>query len=166
MTRAVRSAWLLKTEPEVFSFADLLRAPRRTTSWGGVRNYQARNRLRDELRRGDLALVYHSNASPSGVAGLARVVRAGYPDPTQFDPADPACDPKSTPAAPRWFAVDVAALRALPRFVTLAELRADRRLAGMELLRRGSRLSIQRVSPAEWRAVLALGGVSGPDLDP
>lgn len=165
MTRAVRGAWLLKTEPEVFSFADLQRAPRRTTSWGGVRNYQARNRLRDELARGDRVLVYHSNASPSGVAGIARVVRAGHPDPTQFDPADPAFDPKSTPAAPRWFAVDVAAVRALPRFVTLAELRAERRLAGMELLRRGSRLSIQRVSPAEWRAVLALGGLSGPDLD-
>ena len=108
---------------------------------------------------------YHSNASPAGVAGLARVVRAGYPDPSQFDPADPAHDPKSTPDAPRWFAVDVAAVRALPRFVSLAELRAEKRLGRMELLQKGSRLSVQRVSAAEWRAVLALGGLSGPESE-
>jgi len=158
--------WLFKVEPDVFSFADLEAAPRRTTSWGGVRNYQARNLLRDEIRRGDRVLYYHSNATPSGVAGVARVVRAGYPDPTQFDPADPGHDPKSAPEEPRWYAVDIQARRALPHFVALAELRADPRLAGMALLRRGNRLSIQPVQPEEWRRVLALGGLKGPRQDP
>ena len=161
---AARGRWLLKSEPEVFSFEDLQRAQGQRTSWGGVRNYQARNRLRDELALGDLVLFYHSSADPSGVAGLARVVRAGYPDPTQFDPADPVHDPESSRAEPRWFAVDVQALRALPRLLTLAELRAEPRLAGMELLRRGSRLSVQRVTATEWRVVLALGGLRESDL--
>lgn len=152
--------WLLKSEPEVFSYADLERAPRRTTSWGGVRNYQARNLLRDELALGDLVLFYHSNAEPSGVAGIARVVRAGYPDPTQFDPAEEAFDPASTAAEPRWFAVDVAALQPLARFVSLAELKDEPRLAGMVLLQR-SRLSVQPVTPAQWEVVCALGGLAG-----
>lgn len=152
--------WLLKSEPDVFSYADLERAPRRTTSWGGVRNYQARNLLRDELAVGDLVLYYHSNAEPSGVAGIARVVRAGYPDPTQFDPADDYFDPASTREAPRWFAVDVQAHEPLPRFVALEELRAEPRLAGMVLLQR-SRLSVQPVTPAQWEVVLALGGLGG-----
>jgi predicted RNA-binding protein with PUA-like domain len=155
--------WLLKSEPEVFSYADLERAPRRTTSWGGVRNYQARNLLRDELAVGDLALFYHSNAEPSGVAGIARVVRTGYPDPTQFDPAEEAFDPASTAAEPRWFAVDVAAVEALPRFVSLQELKAEPRLTGMVLLQR-SRLSVQPVSPAQWEVVLALGGLGAARL--
>ena len=152
--------WLLKSEPEAFSYADLERAPRSTTAWGGVRNYQARNLLRDELAAGDLVLYYHSNAAPSGVAGIARVVRAGYPDPTQFDPSAEAFDPASTPAAPRWFAVDVAAVEPLARFVTLAELKAEPRLAGMVLLAR-SRLSVQPVTPAHWAVVCALGGLGG-----
>jgi predicted RNA-binding protein with PUA-like domain len=162
-SRAFRRHWLLKVEPEVFSYDALAKAPKRTTSWGGVRNFQARNLLRDELALGDGVLYYHSNAEPSGVAGLARVVRAGYPDPTQFERGDPGHDPRSTPAAPRWFAVDVQALKRLPRFVALAELRADERLAGMVLLRRGSRLSVQPVTPAEWRVVLELGGLGGVD---
>jgi len=152
--------WLLKSEPDVFSYADLERAPRRTTSWGGVRNYQARNLLRDELALGDLVLYYHSNAEPSGVAGLARVVRAGYADPAQFDPADDYFDPASTPAAPRWFAVDVQALEPLARFVALAALRAEPRLADMVLLQR-SRLSVQPVTPSQWEVVLAMGGLRG-----
>jgi len=156
---------LLKVEPEVFAFEDLLRAKQRTTVWGGVRNYQARNLLRDELAPSDGVLYYHSNADPSGVAGLARVVRAGYPDPTQFEPRDPAFDAKSTREAPRWFAVDVQARRALPRFVTLEELRAKRSLAGMALLRRGNRLSVQPVTRAEWRTVLRLGGLKGPEIE-
>jgi predicted RNA-binding protein with PUA-like domain len=159
--RAVRH-WLLKSEPEAFSFDDLWRAPRRTTSWGGVRNYQARNLLRDELARGDLVLFYHSSSEPSGVAGLACVARAGYPDPTQFEPGDPGHDPESSRAAPRWTAVDVRALARLPRFVPLAELRAEPALAGMVLLRRGSRLSVQPVTPAEWRIVLSLARWKGP----
>jgi predicted RNA-binding protein with PUA-like domain len=157
--------WLLKSEPDAFAFDDLWRAKGRTTSWGGVRNYQARNLLRDEIARGDAVLFYHSSADPSGVAGLARVVRAGYPDPTQFDPRDPAHDPKSTPSAPLWFAIDVQAVRKLPRFLALEELRAEPRLAGMVLLKRGSRLSVQPVSASEWRAVLALAGLP-PGSDP
>jgi predicted RNA-binding protein with PUA-like domain len=153
--------WLLKSEPEVFSFDDLWRAKARTTSWNGVRNYRARNFLRDEMALGDLVLFYHSSAEPSGVAGLARVVRAGHPDPAQFDPRDPYFDPKSTREEPRWFTVEVQAVRKLPRFVTLAELRREPRLAGMGLLQRGNRLSVQPVAGAEWRAVLALGGLEG-----
>lgn len=158
--------WLLKSEPATFSFDDLLRAPERTTAWSGVRNFQARNLLRDELAPGDWVLVYHSSAEPSGVAGIARVRSTGYPDPSQFEPRDPGHDPKSTRAAPRWFALDVQAVRALPRFVALAELRAEPRLAGMLLLQRGSRLSVQPVRPAEWRVVLALGGLDPRDLGP
>lgn len=158
--------WLLKSEPEVFSFDDLWRAKRRTTAWGGVRNYQARNLLRDELALGELAFFYHSSADPSGVSGVVRVVRAGYPDPTQFDARDPAHDPDSPRDAPRWFAVDVHAVAKLPRFLPLEALRAEPRLAGMVLLRRGSRLSVQPVSPAEWRVVLALAGLSERDLLP
>lgn len=152
--------WLLKSEPDVFSYADLERAPRRTTSWGGVRNYQARNLLRDELAPGDLVLFYHSNAEPSGVAGIARVVRAGYPDPTQFDPAEETFDPASSAAEPRWYAVDVVAVEPLARFVALDELKAEPRLAGMVLLQR-SRLSVQPVTPAQWQVVRALGGLGG-----
>ena len=154
--------WLVKSEPEVFSFEDLWRAPRRTTSWGGVRNYQARNLLRDELASGDPVLFYHSSSEPSGVAGIARVVRAGYPDPTQFDAGDPAYDPESDRAAPRWFAVDVQAVRKLPRFLPLERLRSEPRLAGLVLLKRGSRLSVQPVSPSEWRVILELGGIRAP----
>jgi predicted RNA-binding protein with PUA-like domain len=159
-----RRYWLLKSEPDVFSFQDLWKAPKRTTSWGGVRNFQARNRLRDELVRGDLGFFYHSNADPSALVGIVRIVREGYPDPTQFDPRDPAHDPSSARANPRWFAVDVAAVRALPRPLALAELRAVPRLAGLELLQRGSRLSVQRVSAPEWRALLSLAGLPGPVL--
>lgn len=154
-----RRHWLVKSEPEVFSFDNLWRAPRRTTSWGGVRNYQARNLLRDELGKGDPVLFYHSSSDPSGVAGIVRVVRAGYPDPLQFDPRDPGHDPGSTHAEPRWFAVDLQAVRKLPRFLSLETLRAEPRLAGMVLLKRGSRLSVQPVTPNEWRVILSLGGI-------
>jgi|SRR5688572_13973388 len=160
--RALRH-WLLKSEPDVFSFEDLMSAPKRTTSWGGVRNYQARNLLRDELAQGDVVLFYHSSCEPSGVAGVARVVRPGYPDPTQFDPRDPGHDPASERTVPRWFAVDLQALGTLPRFVPLSELRAQPHLADMVLLRRGSRLSVQPVSAAEARIVLSLGGWKGAD---
>jgi len=150
----------------VFSFDELWRAPKRTTSWGGVRNYQARNLLRDELSPGDLVLFYHSSSTPSGVAGVAEVVRGGYPDPTQFDARDPAHDPASTVDEPRWYAVDVRALGALPRFVPLEAMRAERGLAGMVLLQRGSRLSVQPVTPAEARIVLSMGGWKDPRRSP
>jgi predicted RNA-binding protein with PUA-like domain len=149
--------WLLKSEPEAFSIDDLARGKNKTTRWDGVRNYQARNFLRDEIAVGDGILFYHSNADPPAVAGTARVVRAGYPDPTQFDARDGHHDPGSSQDAPRWFAVDIAFEAKLPRPVTLPELRADPALAEMVLLRKGSRLSVQPVSAAEWKRIAQLG---------
>lgn len=150
--------WLLKTEPEAFSFDDLLKAQSGTTGWGGVRNYQARNLLRDELKKGDRALIYHSNADPPCVVGEAEVVREGYPDPTQFDPRDDHYDAKSSREAPRWFQVDVKALRKLPKPVPLPLIRETKALRKMALIQRGQRLSVQPVGPAEYAAILALSG--------
>jgi predicted RNA-binding protein with PUA-like domain len=152
--------WLLKSEPEVFSFEDLARSKDRTTPWEGVRNYQARNLLRDEVRRGDGILFYHSNAAPPAVVGTASVVREAYPDPHQFDRRSPYHDPGSDPANPRWVAIDVRYGRAFPRPVPLPLLRGTPELAGMALLRKGNRLSVQHVSAEEWKAILRLGGVS------
>jgi len=149
--------WLLKTEPEVFSFDDLLAAPRRTSGWDGVRNYQARNFLRDQMKKGDLVLIYHSSAAPPSVVGVAEVVREGYPDPTQFEPGHPHYDPEANRGAPRWYQVDVRAVRKLARPVPLPLIRATKALARMPLVQRGQRLSVQPVSPAEFEAVLALG---------
>jgi len=115
--------WLLKTEPEAFSFDDLLRAPRKTAGWDGVRNYQARNFLRDEMKKGDRVLIYHSNADPPSVVGVAEIVREGYPDPTQFDAKNDHYDPAAREDDPRWFQVDVKAVQKLRRPVSLDELR-------------------------------------------
>ena len=155
-TEGPRSHWLLKSEPTSFAFADLLAAPQRTTCWDGVRNHQARNFMRDDMRVGDLAFFYHSSAEPPGIAGIVEVVRAAYPDHTALDPRDPHHDPRSTPEAPIWMMVDVRAVRALEPVVTLAELRATPGLDGLELLRRGSRLSVQPVSAEHWRRIAAL----------
>jgi predicted RNA-binding protein with PUA-like domain len=151
----------MKSEPEVFSFADLLGAEGERTCWDGVRNYRARNLLRDELKIGDGVLFYHSNAEPSGVAGIAEVVKEGYPDPSQFDPRDPHYDAESDPDDPRWFAVDVRAVKALPKLVSLADLKTSAALADMLVTRRGMRLSVQPVSAAEWKAVCRMGGLRG-----
>ena len=156
-----RRYWLLKSEPDVFSFEDLLAAEGRRTHWDGVRNYQARNLLRDELAKGDGVLFYHSNARPPGVAGVAQVVRPGYPDFTQFDPADPHHDPQADPDDPRWYAVDVRAVAPLRTFVSIADLKANPRLASMAVVQRGQRLSVQPVTAAEWREVLRMGGMGG-----
>lgn len=150
--------WLIKSEPEEFSFDDLWRARGRTTCWDGVRNYQARNLMRDEMRVGDGVLYYHSNAKPPGIAGLAEVAREAYPDPTQFDPADKHYDPKASPDDPPWLMVDVRAVKKLPRFVPLDELKQNRALAKMMVVQRGSRLSVQPVTAREWKAVLAMAG--------
>jgi predicted RNA-binding protein with PUA-like domain len=153
MTRekdAPRRYWLFKTEPTSFSFEDLWNAPKRTASWDGVRNYQARNTLRDDVKPGDMVLIYHSSSDPTGVAGIAEVVGGGYPDPSAFDPKDSHYDPKSDPAAPTWYMVDVRAVKALPRMVTLDELRKAKGLEKMVLLQRGSRLSVQPVRAEEW----------------
>ena len=155
-TRAPRH-WLLKSEPSSFSFADLLAAPDRTTCWDGVRNHQARNFMRDDMAVGDLAFFYHSGAEPPAIAGIVEVVRAAYPDPAAFDPASPYHDPKSTPDAPTWLMVDVRALHSyLDAPITLPELRETPGLDGLELLRRGSRLSVQPVSAEHWAVVTGL----------
>jgi len=152
--------WLVKSEPDVFSFADLQAAPKKTTHWDGVRNYQARNTLRDEMKRGDRCFYYHSNAEPSGIAGICEVVREGYPDHTAFDKKDPHYDPKSKPDPPTWYMVDVKAVKAFPRLIALGELRDVAALKGMVLLQKGSRLSVQPVTKKEWETICAMAGVS------
>lgn len=146
--------WLLKTEPDVYSIDDLARD--RQTAWEGVRNYQARNSMRDGMRLGDLALVYHSNASPPGVAGVARICREAYPDPTQFDSTSKYFDPGSKAADPRWLRVDIAFVEKLPRVVGLDELKAAPELAGLEVARKGSRLSVTPVSPEHFQRIVAM----------
>lgn len=148
--------WLFKSEPDCFSFADLMASPGRSTGWDGVRNYQARNFLRDQVRVGDGVLFYHSNADPPAIAGIAEVVREAHPDPTAFDRSAQHHDPKSRRDDPTWFQVEIRAVRPIDPPLGLPRLRSVPELAGMELLRKGSRLSIQPVTPAEWAAVLAL----------
>lgn len=156
-----RRYWLLKSEPDVFSFDDLWKAEGRRTCWDGVRNYKARNFLRDEMEVGDGVLYYHSNAKPPGVAGVAKVVREGYPDHTQFDPQDPHHDPGSDPDDPRWYMVDVQAVARAATFVPLDDLKANPKLADMAVVQRGQRLSVQPVTAAEWREVLRMAGLRG-----
>lgn len=153
--------WLLKSEQDVFSFDDLLEAPKKTTHWDGVRNYQARNTLRDLMKKGDRCFFYHSNSEPTGIAGICEVVKEGYPDHTAFDPQDDHFDAKSKPEAPTWFMVDVRAVRKLPRVVTLAELKGVKGLEQMVLLQKGSRLSVQPVTAKEWAVICRHAGVDG-----
>jgi predicted RNA-binding protein with PUA-like domain len=160
MTKVTRAAqrdrqyWLLKSEPETFSFDDLWNAPGHTSHWDGVRNYQARNFMR-EMKKGDLGFFYHSGAEP-GIVGIVEVVREAYPDGTALDPKDPHYDPKSKGGESSWSMVDVRAIERLSRSVSLSELRTKPELGGMPLLRKGNRLSVQQVGAAEWNAVVAL----------
>ena len=147
--------WLMKSEPDVFGIDDLARAPRKTTAWWGVRNYQARNFMRDDMRVDDLAFFYHSSCPEPGIAGIIRVSRLAYPDATQFDPESEYFDPKSTPAQPRRVNVDVTLVRTT-RLVAIQELRGQRALADMRLLQRGNRLSITPVSAQEWAFIETL----------
>ena len=147
--------WLLKSEPESFSIQDLAQAQQQTTCWDSVRNYQARNFMR-AMKRGDQAFFYHSNATPPCLVGIVEVDREAYPDHTQFDPKDKHYDPKSKMDSPTWAMVDVKLVEVFPRALALEELRDVRALAGMELLRRGSRLSVQSVSPEQWKTVVRL----------
>jgi predicted RNA-binding protein with PUA-like domain len=152
------ACWLLKTEPDSFSLDDLAARPGGVEPWDGVRNYQARNFLRDALREGDEVLIYHSSCAVPAVVGVARVASAPRPDPTQFDPRAPGFDPKSDPAAPRWYLVDIRYVRHLPRPVTLAALKARREeLAGFALIER-PRLSVMPVTAAQRKLILALAG--------
>jgi predicted RNA-binding protein with PUA-like domain len=150
--------WLLKSEPDVFGIDDLERAPKRTTGWEGVRNYQARNMMRDGMRKGDLAFFYHSSCEVPGIAGIVKVVRESYADPTQFDPKSEYYDAASTPDEPRWFCVDVQFVRRIEPLITLSVLRehASGALREMVVLKRGNRLSVTPVSDAEWRFILSL----------
>ena len=144
--------WLMKSEPDEFSIDDLAKAPKQSTPWFGVRNYQARNFMRDDMRVGDRAFFYHSSCPEPGIAGIVEVSRAAYPDATQFDPKSPYYDAKSTREAPRWLNVDVKLVRKT-RLVTVPMLRETRGLAGMVTLRRGNRLSITPVTAAEWNII-------------
>ncbi|MBX7166212.1 MAG: EVE domain-containing protein [Pirellulales bacterium] len=146
--------WLLKTEPESYSIDDLAAAPRQTTCWDGVRNYQARNFIRDDMRAGDQVLFYHSSTDPPAVVGTAVVVREAYPDHTAWDPKDHHYDPKASAENPIWQMVDIRLEHKFAVPIALEVLRKTPSLKGMELLRRGSRLSVQPVSPAEFDAVL------------
>jgi predicted RNA-binding protein with PUA-like domain len=150
--------WLFKSEPDTFGIDALAAMPKKTTHWDGVRNYQARNMMRDEMRRGDLAFLYHSSCAEPGVAGIVKVVSKAYPDHTAFDSSSKYFDADSDPAAPRWFMVDVQLVRKFAQPVTLSTLRrhADGRLNGMWILRRGNRLSITPVSAAHWKFINSL----------
>lgn len=148
--------WLMKSEPDVFGIDDLAARPKQTEPWDGVRNYQARNMMRDQMQVGDRVFFYHSNCKEPGIVGIMQVVRAGYPDPTAFDPEAKYYDPKSDPDNPRWYLVDVKFVRKLKRTITLQELKQAPALAQMPLVRKGNRLSVMPVSEREWEAVLAL----------
>ncbi len=145
--------WLFKTEPDAFSIQDLASSKGRRTSWEGVRNYQARNMLRDEIHPGDGVLIYHSRVQPMAIVGTAEVVRGGYPDHFAQDPSHPLFDPKSTADAPIWYMVDIRLIRQFRRPVTRPQLMADPATSGMQLLKKGSRLSVQPVTEPEWLAV-------------
>ncbi len=152
---ATKGYWLMKSEPSTFSIDDLQRSPNQTTSWDGVRNYQARNFMRS-MAVGDQVLFYHSSADPPAVVGIAEVVKTAYPDPTQFDKKDKHYDPESKPSEPRWDMVDIRYVRKFSRALTLDELRKDSKLKGMVLLRKGSRLSVQPVTRPEWKHITSL----------
>lgn len=147
----------MKSEPDVFSFDDLKKKPKKTEPWTGVRNYQARNFMRDEMQIGDLVFFYHSSCEIPGVAGIAKVASAPYPDPTQFDKKSEYYDPKATKETPRWFMVDVSFEKDLKKIVSLAELKEQKNLAKMRLLSPGNRLSILPVTKEEFEFIQKLG---------
>jgi len=153
--------WLMKSEPDEFSIDDLAAAPGRTTPWFGVRNYQARNFMRDQMQVGDQVLFYHSSCPEPGIAGICTVSAPAYPDATQLDPKNPHYDARSKPDAPQWVNVDVKFVRKT-RLVSLAELRAHPELAKMRILQRGNRLSITPVDPEEWAFIVKLAARKPP----
>ncbi|MGI9518096.1 MAG: EVE domain-containing protein [Pirellulaceae bacterium] len=157
MPRA-KQYWLMKSEPNAYSIDDLAKDKNKTTCWDGVRNYQARNMMRDEMKKGDLVLFYHSNAKPPCVAGVAKVVKESYPDHTAQDPKSKYHDPKATEDNPRWFMVDIQLVKKFKRCIPLDELKEIKALKDMRLLQKGSRLSVQPVSKKEYETILKLGG--------
>ncbi|MFY7993248.1 MAG: EVE domain-containing protein [Bacteriovoracaceae bacterium] len=149
--------WIMKSEPDVFSFSDLKKRPKQTEHWDGVRNYQARNYMRDEMKTGDLVLFYHSNAEVIGAAGVAQVTKEAYPDHTQFDPKSDYYDPKSTKENPRWFMVNVTFNKDFKRVVSLDEMKTHKELKEMRLLQKGNRLSVMPVTREEFEFIVKLG---------
>lgn len=156
---AKRNYWLFKSEETCYSIRDLASEKKQTTFWDGVRNYQARNYLRDSVKLGDGVLFYHSNSDPLAIAGIAKVVKTAYPDHTAFDKSEGHYDPKSDPDNPTWFMVDIQLVQAFPEPLLRTELQKSSKLKEMVLLQRGSRLSIQPVTAAEWAEVHKLAGV-------
>jgi predicted RNA-binding protein with PUA-like domain len=150
--------WLFKSEPECFSIDDLMQKPRQITHWDGVRNYQVRNLLRDEIKKGDQGFFYHSSCTPPGIAGIVQVVKEGYPDFTAWDINSDHFDPKSTPENPRWFMVDVKCVKKFSRIIPLDEIKRHPKLQNMVMTRKGNRLSITTVTPQEWKVILELAG--------
>lgn len=148
--------WLLKSEPSTFSIDDLAKSNKHTTAWEGVRNFQARNFLRHEMRKGDLAFFYHSSCPEPGIVGIVEVVKAGYPDPSAFDAKSPYYDEKSNLANPTWFTVDVKLQKKFSHLISLAELRNNAKLQPMKLLQKGNRLSVLPVSEQEWQIILKM----------
>jgi predicted RNA-binding protein with PUA-like domain len=148
--------WLMKSEPDVFSIDDLKKRPHQTEPWDGVRNYQARNMLRDEMKKGDLAFFYHSSCEVPGITGIIEIAKEGYPDPTAFNPKHRYYDPKSKPDNPTWYLVDVKFKRKLKRTIPLTELRDQKPLQNMKLLQKGNRLSVMPVTKKEWDYILSL----------
>jgi predicted RNA-binding protein with PUA-like domain len=148
--------WLMKSEPDVFSIDDLKNRPKQTEPWDGVRNYQARNMLRDDMKKVDLALFYHSSCEVPGIVGIMEIVKEGYPDPTAFNPKHKYYDPKSKPDKPTWYLVDVKFKRKLKRVIPLTELRDKKPLQNMRLLQKGNRLSVMPVTKKEWDYILSL----------
>jgi predicted RNA-binding protein with PUA-like domain len=152
--------WLVKSEPSVFSIDDLAKSKNKTTFWDGVRNYQARNFMRDDMKKGNYVLFYHSNAEPNAVVGVCKVVKEGYPDFTAFDPEDKHFDPKSKQDSPTWIMVDVKLVKKFKAPVTLAEIKENSKLQEMKLVQRGNRLSVMPVSQSEFNEILKMGGIT------
>ena len=148
--------WLMKSEPNEFSIDDLKTQPDKTEHWDGVRNYQARNMMRDQMKVGDQVFFYHSNCDTPGIVGIAKVVREGYPDFTAFEPKDPHYDPKSDPDNPRWYMVDIKYVRKLKRTISLKELKEISALSEMPLVRKGNRLSVMPTTKQQWQHILKL----------
>lgn len=146
--------WIFKSEPDVYSIDDLMRD--KTTYWDGVRNYEARNFLRDKIKKGDVVLFYHSNCNEPGVYGICEVIKEGYPDFTQFDPDNKYYDPKSNPTKPTWFMVDIRFLKKLEKPVLLEEMKLNPKLKGMRLLQKGNRLSVLPISKSEFDEILKM----------
>ncbi|RDI46494.1 EVE domain-containing protein [Aquicella lusitana] len=150
--------WLFKSEPGCFSIDDLSKRPKQISPWDGVRNYQVRNMLRDQIKKGDQGFFYHSSCTPPGVAGIIEVVREGYPDFTAWDLDSEHYDPKSTPENPRWYMVDVKLIKKFSHFVALDEIKKQPQLKNMLIMRKGNRLSITPVTKEEWKRIVELGG--------